>query len=344
MVTVEQLATKLGAQYVGPGDKVITGIKPLHLAGTSDLSFYAPSTKRNQRDFADQLANCRAGALLVQNVIPELSISQIVVAKPMEAIIGLAGLFYRKPVPQPGIAPTAIVAATAKLDDSVTVGAYSVIGENVEIGANTIIYPHVVIYDGAKIGESCVIHSFACIRECVVLGNDCLIQNGVVVGGDGFGYIPDKNVGHRRIPHIGTTVLGDHVDLGANATVDRATLGETRVGRGTKIDNLVMVGHNVQIGEASLLCSQVGVSGSSTVGDHVILAGQVGVADHLHIGNHVRASARTGIVTNVEDNIDIAGHPNVPIQQWRRQSVVIKQLPEVLGRLRKLETKGPKND
>ncbi|MCC6932024.1 MAG: UDP-3-O-(3-hydroxymyristoyl)glucosamine N-acyltransferase [Deltaproteobacteria bacterium] len=339
MITIKELAEKLNAAYFGDGSIILTGIKPLSLADENDLSFYAPTTKRNQKEILDQVMKSKAGAILVPKHQPELKNSQIITAKPLEAIIGLAGIFYQKPIPRPGIDITAIIAPSAKIAKNATIGAYSVIGENVEIGEETIIFPHVVIYDGAKIGKQCRIHSFACIREHVVLGEDCLIQNGVIVGGDGFGYIPDPQIGHRRIPHIGNVVLEDRVDLGANATVDRATLGETRIRSGTKIDNLVMVGHNVQIGEASILCSQVGVSGSTTIGKNVVLAGQVGIADHVHIGDKVRAQARTGIIADVPASRDIAGHPSVAVQQWKRQTVAISKLAELTARIRKLEHK-----
>lgn len=335
-ITTGAIASKLGAEIHGDESMVITAIKPLEVAGNHELSFVTVSKSGTEKLLA-KAQKTEAGALLTPQFFNELAKVQIVTPNPMGAVVALASLFYRPPEVAQGVHPQAIVDDTAKLGENVSVGAFCVIGKNVQIGKNTIIHPHVVIYEGAAIGESCIVHSGAVVRERVEVGNDCVIQNGVVVGGDGFGYIPDKELGHRRIPHLGRTVLKDHVDLGANSTVDRATLGETVINRSTKIDNLVMVGHNNIIGERAILCAHVGISGSCNIGNDVILGGQAGVADHITIGDKVRAGAKAGIAGNIPAETDVAGYPAVEFPVWRRFNAVLKRLPELLKRIRELE-------
>lgn len=326
---MQQIAEKVGGHLHGDGTLIIRAIRPVELAGQNDLTFFAPTSKKKTAELFEAAKKSVAAAILVSKYEPEFSASQIVVQHPLAALVALAPLF-RELESFSGIHPTASVHETAKIDPSAAVGPYCVIGPRVEIGARTALHPHVVVYIGAKIGEDCVIHASSVIREGCILGNDCLIQSGVIIGGDGFGYIPDRNVGHRRIPHLGTVVLEDGVDVGANATIDRATFGETRVARNTKIDNLVMIAHNVRVGERSLLCGQVGISGSSEIGSEVVLAGQVGVADHAKIGDKVRAAAKSGISGEVKSGTDVAGYPHQEASRWRRVQVALRDLPELL--------------
>jgi UDP-3-O-[3-hydroxymyristoyl] glucosamine N-acyltransferase len=335
--TVQELAQRLQAEVIGDRDKSLKRIMPLERASADDLSFLAPSSRRNQSEMLEAARRTKAGAVLVKEYDADIPATQICTPNPMAAVIGLSPLFAPAVRPEPGVHPQACVSETAVLGRNVSVGAFAVIGDFVEIGDDTVIHPHVVIYTGAVIGKQCTIHSGATIREFVRLGDDCLIQNGVVLGGDGFGYIPDKVLGHRRIPHIGTLVLDSGVDIGANSTVDRAMLGEASIGRASKIDNLVMVGHNCEIGERVLMCGMVGVSGSCKIGNDVILAGNVGVADHITIGDNVRAAAKAGITSDVSPNQDIAGHPQIPASSWRRQRVLIERLPELFRKVKELD-------
>jgi UDP-3-O-[3-hydroxymyristoyl] glucosamine N-acyltransferase len=335
--TTGSIAKMVGGELVGNSESIIERIAPLENAGPKDLTFFEPTAKKKQQDFYRLACESSAGAILVPKHDPQIKATQIVTPNPLATMIRIAAFFHHPPRPAPGIHPTAVVDQSVKLGTGVAVGAYAVIGENCTIGNDTVIYPHVVIYGGAQIGAKCVIHSGAVIREYVTLGSDCLIQNGVVVGGDGFGYIPDPQLGHRRIPHVGTVVLEDSVDLGANTTVDRATLGETRIGRATKVDNLVMIAHNNRIGRGSLLCGQVGVSGSCTIGDNVILGGQVGVADHVTVGSSTRAGAQSGIAGDIAGDVDLFGSPAMPaIEHWRSHAVW-KRLPELLRQMREQE-------
>ena len=332
--TAGELAQRVKGQLHGEATLRIDGIKPLHMAGPSELSFFAPTSKKQTAELHAAAKQSKAGLIIVAKHDAEIPGAQLVVAHPLLAVSMIGGLFHHVPKPDLGVHPLACVHPSAVLGEGVAIGPFAVVGENASVGSRTVIHPQVVIYTGAKIGEDCVIHAGAVIREGVTLGNDCLVQPGVVVGSDGFGYLPEPGVGHRRIPHLGNVVLEDGVDLGANTTVDRGTLGETRVAKGAKVDNLVMIGHNVRVGHRSLLCAQVGISGSSTIGDDCILAGQVGVADHTTVGNRVRAMAQSGIKGVVEPNTDIGGSPSMDMKLYRRVIALTLRLPELFQRMR----------
>lgn len=337
-LTVHDIAQILGGTLRGDGSRKVLNVRPLNEATENDLTFFAPSSKRKKAELFEHARRCPAAAILVREIEQEFSAPQILTPNPLGALIQIASRMYHPPLPALGVHPTAILGNNVTLGKDVKVGAYCVVGDDVVLGDNVIVHPHVVIYAGALIGAGSAIHSGAVIRENVILEEDCYILNGAVIGGDGFGYIPDKQLGHRRIPHIGTVRLEAGVDIGANSTVDRATFGTTLIGKQTKIDNLVMVGHNVRIGARSLLCGQVGISGSSTIGQNVILAGQAGVADHVTIANNVRVGSQAGVVQDIlEEKIDVAGHPAGKHSDWKRNSVLLQRLPELFKAVRRLE-------
>ena len=337
MLTTQQIAEKLNAELIGNKDTIITGINPLTDATESDVSFFAPKTQASTRQMLDLAVGRKIGAVLVKSYVPEIKSTQIITPNPLHAIIGLAAAFYKKP-PQPsGVHPTAVIHETAELGTNVAVGAYSVIGEHVKIGDNTVIHPHVVVYPYAGIGSGCVLHSFVTIREYTKVGNGCYFQSGAVIGSEGFGYVPDKNVGHKRLPHVGAVHLDDYVDVGANAAIDNGMVGKTIIGAGTKIDNLVQVGHNVRVGKACLMCSQVGVSGSTVIGNDVILAGQVGIADHIHITDGAKIGAQSGITSDITEKQSVFGTPALPAFHWNRIFVIFQKLPELAKRVKELE-------
>ena len=333
-----KLAQAIGGTLHGDANLSISRLRPLEDAAEGDLSFYAPSNKKQTQSLLEKAQQSRATALLVAQHEKDIPVAQIVVPHPMAAVIGLAVQFFDStPKPAPGVHPTAVVAASAELGENVRVGPYAVIGERVKIGANCLIHPHVVIYDDVVIGADCVLHAGAIIRERTILGADCLIQNGAVLGSDGFGYIPDPRVGHRRIPHLGSLTLEDRVDVGTNTAIDRATLGESRLGEATKVDNLVQIGHNAKIGKRVLLCGQVGIAGSCDIGDDVIFGGAVGLRDHAKIGKKVRATARTGISGDIPEGTDVSGYPHTTASSWKRESIAIRRLPELLSEFRALK-------
>lgn len=332
-LSVVEIAKQLSARVEGNSKADISAIKPLHEASASDLSFFAPTSKKQYAELLRAAASSNAAAILTHKKYEEISATQLIVDNPLEALITISALLYEKPKPELGLHASSVVDKSAQIASDARVGPFCAIGKNVKIGKNTVVHPQVTIYDGASIGDNCTIHAGAVIREDVKLANNCIIQAGVVIGGDGFGYISSKN-GHTHIPHIGSVEIGSDVEIGSNSTIDRATLGKTAIGSGTKIDNLVMIGHNVQTGKGCLLCGQVGISGSSSLGDYVVLGGQVGVADHLKIGSHVRAAGKAGIVTSIAENCEVAGHPAIAAQDWRRAVSIFKKLPELYRALK----------
>jgi UDP-3-O-[3-hydroxymyristoyl] glucosamine N-acyltransferase len=245
-------------------------------------------------------------------------------------------IFYQPPKYAPGIHPTAVIDATAKVGANAHIGPYVVIDAGAEIGADAVLLAHVVIYRGVKIGDRFFAHSHAQVREFCELGDDVILQNGVVIGADGFGFARDGAKGWHKIVQSGITKLGDRVEVQANSCVDRASIGETVVGMDTKIDNLTQIGHGCSVGDHTMLCSQVGLGGSSQVGSNVILAGQVGVAGHLKIGDGAIATAQTGIPGDVAAGATVSGYPAIENRQWLRAVAVFHKLPEMAKALRRL--------
>jgi UDP-3-O-[3-hydroxymyristoyl] glucosamine N-acyltransferase len=243
-------------------------------------------------------------------------------------------LFYQPPSYEPGVHPTAVVHPTAQVGPNAHIGPYVVIDRNVRIGAHATLLAYTVIYPGATIGDHFFAHAHAVVREHCRIGNNVILQNGAVVGADGFGFAKDDSGRWYKIVQSGTAVLADEVEIQANACVDRASVGETRIARGTKIDNLVQVGHGSSVGENSLLCAQAGLAGSTQIGKNVILAGQVGVAGHCKIGDGVIATAQTGIPNDVPSGAVVSGYPAIDNKLWLRCSAVFRRLPELMKAVR----------
>jgi UDP-3-O-[3-hydroxymyristoyl] glucosamine N-acyltransferase len=233
--------------------------------------------------------------------------------------------------------PQAAVAADAQLGQDVSVGAFVAIESGVSIGDRTVIFPNVTIGRAARIGSDCVIHSNVSVRERVVIGDRVILQNGVVLGGDGYGFVRRGDGTHEKIPQTAAVVIEDDVELGANTTVDRPAVGETRIRAGTKIDNLVQIAHGVTVGRNVLMAAQVGVAGSTDIGDDVVLGGQVGVPGHLTIGRGAIAVAQTGVTNSIEPGVMVGGYPSLEVHEWRRTQVLVRRLPELKKRIEQLE-------
>jgi UDP-3-O-[3-hydroxymyristoyl] glucosamine N-acyltransferase len=271
----------------------------------------------------------------VDDKFPALAIPTLRTPNPYLGFARALELFYQPPRYEPGVHPTAVIDSTAQIGANAHIGAYCVIDAGVEIGDDCILLPHVVIYRGAHIGANFFAHAHAVVREDCRLGNNVILQNGVVIGADGFGFAKD-GARWSKIVQSGRTVIEDDVEIQANATVDRASVGETRVARGAKIDNLVMVGHGSTVGENSMLCSQVGLAGSTVVGKDVILAGQVGVAGHCTIGDGAIATAQSGIPNDVDAGATVSGYPAIENRQWLKSVAVFNKLPELAKTVRSL--------
>jgi UDP-3-O-[3-hydroxymyristoyl] glucosamine N-acyltransferase len=314
---------------------VITGVAGLEHAGPSEISFVA-----NPR-YTGAAHATRAAAVLVEPAFPALRVPTLRIENPYLAFAKAVELFYQPPAYAPGIHKTAVVDPSAVLAADIHLGPYVVIGAGVRIGSGSVLLAHSVVYAGVTIGANFFAHAHAVIREGCLFGDDVTLGNGVIVGSDGFGFAREQGAtgpGHwYKIPQSGHVVIGDRVEIQANSCIDRASIGQTTISAGAKIDNLVQVGHGSDVGENTLLCSQVGLAGSSHVGKNVILAGQVGVAGHLTIGDGAIATAQTGIPTDVAAKETVSGYPAISNRQWLRASAVFRKLPEVLKRLQRLE-------
>jgi UDP-3-O-[3-hydroxymyristoyl] glucosamine N-acyltransferase len=329
-VILRELAERLGCPFGGAGEVEIERVAGIEDAGPGDLTFLA-----NPR-YAARLASTRAAAVVVR-AGTETPIPRLVSEFPYLTFARAATLLHPETRPAPGVHPTAFVDKTAALAEDVHVGALCVIGPRVRVAARTVLYPQVSLYEDVEVGEDCALHSGVQVRERTRIGNRVVVQNGAVLGADGFGFARDESGRYVKIPHIGRVVVEDDVEIGALTAVDRASLGVTRIGRGTKIDNLVQVGHSVVIGEDTVLAGQVGIAGSARIGSRVTLAGQVGVAGHLTIGDGATASAQTGIPGSVAPGAFVSGYPAIENRAWLKSSAVFSRLPELQRRVRALE-------
>jgi UDP-3-O-[3-hydroxymyristoyl] glucosamine N-acyltransferase len=330
--TLGELAEVLQARLDGDPGRVVTGVAPLESAGPDQISFLTDLRYRGAADAS------RAGAFLAPRDVRGLPAPTLGCDAPQQALIQLLGLFH-PPVPAPaGVDRTAVVAPEARIDPSASVGPLCVVESRAVIGPRARLHALVHVGPGVEIGEDTVVYPHVSLRDGVLVGRRVIIHPGAVLGADGFGFAFDGTA-HRKIPQVGGVLIEDDVEIGANTTIDRATFGDTIVRRGTKIDNLVQIGHNVVVGEHSLLVAQVGVSGSSRLGRGVVLAGQVGVADHVTIGDGVIAGAQAGIPSSLPAGEKVLGTPARPIWQAKRIVVAEARLPELLQRVRALEQK-----
>jgi UDP-3-O-[3-hydroxymyristoyl] glucosamine N-acyltransferase len=323
-----EIAERLGCELAGNGAIEIVGVAGIEEAGPDRLTFVA------NPKYAALARTTSAGAILVEPDFPALErTATLRIKNPYLAFARAIEMFYNAPHHKPGIHPTAVVPDSARIGDGAHIGAYVVLGEDVVLGRDAVLLPHVVIYDGVRIGDRFFAHAHAVVREHCVLGDDVVLQNGAVIGADGFGFAKDGKE-WRKIVQAGRAVLGNDVEVQANACIDRASVGETVVKDGAKVDNLVQVGHGSTVGERTLLCAQVGLAGSTVIGKDVILAGQVGVAGHLTVGDGAIATAQTGIPNDVAAGSVVSGYPAVENKQWLRQVVVVNKLPEIVKELR----------
>jgi UDP-3-O-[3-hydroxymyristoyl] glucosamine N-acyltransferase len=328
--TVAELADYLGGVVEGDGALLISALGTLETAGPEAITFLA------NPKYATKVAETSAGAVLMAPGGERFGRTAILLANPYLGFAKLLTLFYTQPHDALGVLPGAIVSDSALIDEGSSIYPGSYIGKNVSVGKRTVIHSGVVVYDNAAIGDDCTLHANSVVRERCRIGNRCILQPGAVIGSDGFGYAPDGN-GYYPIPQIGIVVLEDDVEIGANSCVDRAAIEVTRIGRGTKLDNLVQVAHNCQIGEECMIVSQVGISGSSKIGNHVTLAGQVGVAGHLTIGDNVLVGGQSGVASSLPANAAYSGSPTIPHKEWLKSSMVFPRLPEIRKTVSSLE-------
>ncbi|MBI5016725.1 MAG: UDP-3-O-(3-hydroxymyristoyl)glucosamine N-acyltransferase [Deltaproteobacteria bacterium] len=329
-LTLADLAGRLGAELVGDGAVAIHSAATLDEAGPGQLSFL-----HNPR-YRPLLETTRAAAVVVGPRDRVAGKNLLVSPNPYLAFARAVELLYPEEHPRRGVEPGAHVHPTARLGRDVTALGGACVEEGAEIGAGTMLYPGVYVGRGARVGRDCLLYPNAVVRERCVLGDRVILQPGVVVGSDGYGYARD-GARQVKIPQVGIAVLEDDVEVGAGTTIDRAALGETRIGRGTKIDNLVQVAHNVVIGEDCLIVAQAGVSGSTRLGDRVILAGQVGVVGHVTIGDGAVVGAQSGVPADLPAGAVVSGSPAFEHREWLKAQAVLRRLPELRARVLELE-------
>jgi UDP-3-O-[3-hydroxymyristoyl] glucosamine N-acyltransferase len=323
-LTLAELASRLGATVHGDPNLSITRAAGIETATSGDLTFVS------NPKYAALARTTKATAILVEPGFPEVSTATLRIENPYLAFARAIELFYSAPAYAPGIHPTAAVAPTARIGANAHIGAYAVIGDHVVIGDNAVILPHVVLYPHVRAGNNLFAHAHAVVREHCQLVDNVILQNGAVIGADGFGFARQSDGSWYKILQSGSAILEDHVEVQANACIDRASIGETRIQTGAKVDNLVQVGHGSAVGENTLLCAQVGLAGSTIIGKNVILAGQVGVAGHCTVGDGAMATAQSGIPGDVAPGRIVSGYPAIDNRQWLRSVALFNRLPELL--------------
>jgi UDP-3-O-[3-hydroxymyristoyl] glucosamine N-acyltransferase len=330
-VTLGELARRLECPIEGDAGLEIRRVAKIEEAGPGDLTFLA------NPKYASKLATTRASAVIMNGTGVPAPCAVIRSTSPYLTFARAASLLMPNQAPAPGVHPQASVAADAAVDPSASIGVFAVVGAGARVGARTIVHPHAVIGDGATVGADCIIHAQVSIRERCTIGDRVILQNGAVVGSDGYGFAQRPDGSHEKIPQVAPVVIEDDVEIGANTTIDRPAMGETRIKAGTKIDNLVQIGHGVVLGKHVLLAAQVGIAGSTVVGDHVVFGGQVGVGGHLTIGDRAKAVGQSGITNSVDADKFVSGYPAIDNSEWRRSSAVFRKLPEMRKQLRALE-------
>ena len=327
---LREIAQAIGCELRGDGDVEIVDVASIEDAGPGAITFLA------DRKHSGKLESTRASAVIVDGNAPEVALPSLRAPHAYLAFVDVVALLRPAQRLVPGVDGSAVIAPTARLGVRAFVGPHVVIGDGCVIGDDAVLHARVVFYPGVTVGKGFTAHAGVVVREHVTIGDRVTLHAGAVIGSDGFGYLPTAEL-PRKIPQVGTVVLEDDVEVGANATVDRAALGATVIGRGTKIDNLVMVGHGSRTGPGCLLAAQVGLSGGTVLGAGVMMGGQAGSSGHLTIGDRAQIGAKAGIHQDIPPDGVYSGYPAVEIRQWRRASVGLGRLPDALRRLRRVE-------
>jgi UDP-3-O-[3-hydroxymyristoyl] glucosamine N-acyltransferase len=331
-ISLAQIHQVTGGELVGSPDAMITSLASLSDARSTDLSFVT----------GDRLLKTgepiQAGALLAHRRLTELRCPQIVLPNPLLAFARVAETLFCPTVPPRGVPASIVKGTDVQIGPNVSIWAGVTLGDRVRIGSSVTLYPGVFVGDDSTIGDHTVLYPNVVVRDGCRIGARVIIHSGTIIGSDGFGYVQDQGK-HVKIPQLGGVIIEDNVELGANVTVDRATMPRdyTKIKHGTKVDNLVQIAHNVTIGEHSILVAQVGIAGSTTIGRHVMIGGQAGVADHIQIGDHVTIASRAGVNRNLESNQIVSGAPVMPHETWVKAQAVIPRLPELRHSVRALE-------
>lgn len=329
-IPLSQIRDFIGGELFGPGDAMVSGISSLEDAGPQDLTFVASDR------FVKAAVTSKAGAFIVGRKIAQLASPQLVVPNPSYSFVCVAQRFFTEPYRPRGIAADLVRGTDVQIGPEASIWPFVTLGDRVQIGARVTLFPGVFIGEDSTVGDDSVLYPNVVVRERCAIGARVIIHSGAVIGSDGFGYVQHQGR-HHKIPQLGGVIIEDDVELGANVTVDRATFGQTVIKRGTKVDNLVQIAHNVTVGEDNILVAQVGIAGSTTLGRHVMVGGQAGLADHIRIGDQVMIAARAGVTRNLEPNQIVSGAPAMPHETFIKAQAVIPRLPELRQKVRELE-------
>jgi len=329
--TLGHLASQLGCVVHGDSAVEIHALSTIEKAGPGELSFLA------NMKYAPKVSTSKASAIIAFEPLTQFAGATLVSQNPYHDFARTLALFYQAPRPAPGIHPLAYVAPTAKVGENPSIGPFAVIGDRVTLGDNAVLHPHSVIYEGCTIGDDFIAHAHSAVREFCRVGDRVTIHNGVVVGGDGFGFAKTNEGTQAKIPQSGITVIEDDVEIQTLTSVDRATIGETRVKRGAKIDSLCQIGHACVVGEDNIICGQTGLAGSTVLEENVIMAGQTGSSGHLTIHKNAIVWAQSGVGHDVPEGKIVAGSPAFDHRDWLRSSATIPKLGEMLRTIRALE-------
>jgi UDP-3-O-[3-hydroxymyristoyl] glucosamine N-acyltransferase len=329
--TLGQLAELLGCTVSGDAQVEITGVSTIEQAGPGEITFLS------NLKYAPKIRSTRAAAVIAAEALTNTAAATLVSSNPYHDFARALALFYRPPKPGPGIHPTACIAETARVGPNASIGAYAVVGENTRIGANAVLHPHAVIYEGCTIGDDFTAHSHVSVREYTRIGDRVTLHNGVVIGGDGFGFAKGNDGRQYKIVQSGITVIEDDVEVQTLTSIDRATLGETRVKRGAKIDSLVQIGHACVVGENNIICGQTGLAGSTVLEENVVMAGQTASAGHLTVHKNAIVWAQSGLGHDVPEGAIVSGSPAFDSRVWLRASAAYSRLPEMVRTVRALE-------
>ena len=338
--SAQQIAALLGGKLIGNANAMVSDVAPIESAQAHHLSFVT------DEKYLPLLATTHAGVVLVSKGLEVRGLevrgeqALILVENARGAMAQLLQIVAKAMNPvKKGIEQPCVISEGVQVPEGAYIGAFAYIGRNVQLGKNVQIYPNTYIGDNVIIGDNTILYAGVRVYANCRIGADCILHSGVVIGADGFGFEPDANGVNQKIPQIGNVIIEDDVEIGANTTIDRAMMGSTIVRRNAKIDNLVQIGHNVEVGESTFLCAQVGIAGSSKIGKHCILTGQVGIAGHIEIADNVILGAQSGVPNSIKKPGLYQGYPAIDVANWRRSVVGFKQLPDILRRLNELEKK-----
>jgi UDP-3-O-[3-hydroxymyristoyl] glucosamine N-acyltransferase len=329
--TLRQLAELLGCELIGNADIEISGVSTIEKAGPGEITFLA------NMKYAPKVKGTRAAAVIAAEPVNATSAATLLSKNPYFDFARALALYYRPPKPTAGIHSSACVADSAVIGPNPSIGAYAVVGPNTTIGANGVLHPHSVVYEGCTIGDDFTAHSHVAVREFTRIGDRVTLHNGVVVGGDGFGFAKGNDGHQHKIVQSGITVIEDDVEIQTLSSVDRATIGETRVKRGAKIDSLCQIGHGCTVGEDNIICGQTGLAGGTVLEENVIMAGQTGSSGHLTIHKNAIVWAQSGVGHDVPEGAIVSGSPAFDSRDWLRASAAYSRLPEILRTVRTLE-------